>query len=431
MDIKDLYAIYLQQSEICTDTRRITKACLFFALKGDNFDGNAFAEQALNSGAAYAIIDNPTYQTGDKTIVVNEVLSTLQQLANYHRKQLTIPFIGITGSNGKTTTKELINSVLSVKFKTYATLGNLNNHIGVPLTILAIDKSIEIAIIEMGANHQQEIAALCNIAEPECGLITNVGKAHLEGFGGFEGVKKGKGELYDFLKKTGGLAFVNRDNPHLQKMAADRQIEQASYYSTNSDSPLKGGMIENDPFLVIDWLADSERHRVKTHLTGPYNLENILAAIAFGRHFGLSAEEINEGISSYHPGNNRSQITKTEKNVLICDYYNANPSSMNAALDNFSTLSAEKKGIILGDMFELGNESSTEHQTIAERVQQISADVKILIGEHFSACQTQDSLAFKTTDEAAEYFRSNPISKATILIKGSRGMKLEQLTQLF
>jgi UDP-N-acetylmuramoyl-tripeptide--D-alanyl-D-alanine ligase len=321
--------------------------------------------------------------------------------------------------------------VLSVKYKVYATQGNLNNHIGVPLTLLAIDKTIEIAIIEMGANHQKEIEALCRIAEPQLGLITNVGKGHLEGFGGFEGVKKGKGELYDFLKRSNGFVLANKDNSHLTEMISQRELSNVNYYSTASDSDLKGEIIESNPFLLIDWISDSERHRVKTHLTGPYNLENILAAISIGKHFRLSSEEINEGISSYRPGNNRSQITKTENNMLICDYYNANPSSMSAALDNFSTLTAEKKVIILGDMFELGEESSTEHQSITQKVESMPADVKVLIGQNFYESGHQASLAFVTTAEALEYFKANPIKGATILIKGSRGMKLEQLAEIF
>ncbi len=427
MQIEELYKIYLQHPEISTDTRNVSTGSIFFALKGENFDGNAFAEHAIEAGAAYAVIDNPGYQINDKTILVDDVLSTLQQLANYHRNQLSIPFIGITGSNGKTTTKELINSVLSVKYKTYATQGNLNNHIGVPLTILAIRGDIEIAIIEMGANHKQEIAALSRIAEPTMGLITNVGKAHLEGFGGVEGVRKGKGELYDFLKENSGLVFLNQDNTSLKKMADERQLQNIFYYSTSTASNLKGELVENNPFLVIDWIAENERHRAKTNLTGPYNLENILAAIAIGRHFGLSAEEINMGLTSYIPGNNRSQITKTENNTLICDYYNANPSSMVAALDNFSALKAEKKIIILGDMFELGDESLAEHQAIVDKAITTDANERIFAGENFYKCNLANAVFFKTIDEVANYLGTNLIKDASILIKGSRGMRLESL----
>jgi UDP-N-acetylmuramoyl-tripeptide--D-alanyl-D-alanine ligase len=430
MQIDELYKIYLQHPEISTDTRKVNSGSIFFALKGDNFDGNAFAEQAIKAGAVYSLIDNPEYQVNAKTILVDDVLSTLQQLANYHRKQLSIPFTGITGSKGKTTTKELINSVLSVKYKTYATQGNLNNHIGVPLTILAIGSDIEIAIIEMGANHQQEIAALSSIAEPTLGLITNVGKAHLEGFGGVEGVKKGKGELYDFLKEKSGLVFLNQDNTYLKQMAEERNLNNVCLYSTSTDSDLKGELVENNPFLVIDWISKNERHRVKTNLTGPYNLENILAAIAIGKHFGLSAEEINTGLTSYMPGNNRSQITKTDKNILICDYYNANPSSMAAALDNFATLQADKKIIILGDMFELGDESSDEHRAIAEKVISLHADQSIFIGKNFFEVQVARGTYYQTTEEAISALSQNPISQSSILIKGSRGMKLESLVAI-
>lgn len=430
MYIEELYSIYLNHPEICTDTRKISAGCLFFALKGDNFDGNSFAQRALDEGAAYAIIDNSQYSINDRTILVDNVLSTLQQLANYHRKQLSIPFIGITGTNGKTTTKELINSILSVKYKTYATRGNLNNHIGVPLTLLAIDKSVEIAIIEMGANHQQEIAALCKIAEPTLGLITNVGKGHLEGFGGFEGVKKGKGELYDFLNATSGQVFINRDSEHLMEMAQNRQLKNVNYYSISSDSDLQGEIIENDPFLTIDWIANTQRHRVKTNLTGPYNLENVLAGIAIGKYFDLSADDINLGISSYNPANNRSQITKTESNTLICDYYNANPSSMSAALDNFSAISAGNKVLILGDMFELGDESVAEHKAIVEKALGIKADKKIFIGKNFFQNKSEQALFFETTDEAYENIKLHPFKDATVLIKGSRGMRMEKLVEI-
>ncbi|MEJ6981143.1 UDP-N-acetylmuramoyl-tripeptide--D-alanyl-D-alanine ligase [Pedobacter sp. P351] len=431
MRIEDLYSIYLQHPEICTDTRKISTGCLFFALKGDNFDGNQFAEQALQDGAAFVVIDDPVYNTSGSTLLVDDALTALQQLAAYHRKQLKIPVIGITGTNGKTTTKELIKSVLSVKYNTYATPGNLNNHIGVPLTLLAIDNNIEIAIIEMGANHQKEIEALCKIAQPAFGLITNVGKGHLEGFGGFEGVKKGKGELYDFLKETGGLVFLNQSNSYLAEMVTERNVKNLSYYNTKETSGLKGELVENDPFLVIDWSYGNHVLRVKTNLTGPYNLENILAAIAIGKHFNLSDKEINQGIASYTPGNNRSQITKTTLNTLICDYYNANPSSMIAALDNFSDLDADNKIVILGDMFELGKESLEEHKQIVEKAKGIHSHEQIFIGENFFENKTAGSKFFKTTDEAVEYLKAYPIKHATILIKGSRGMRMEKLREIF
>lgn len=427
MHIEELYSIYLNNPIICTDTRKISTGCLFFALKGDNFNGNAFAQQALAEGAAYAIIDNSFQHTDFRTIIVDDVLTTLQQLAAFHRSQLSIPFIGITGSNGKTTTKELIKSVLSVKYNTYATLGNLNNHIGVPLTILAIDKHVEIAIIEMGANHQQEIAALCQIAKPTVALITNVGKAHLEGFGGFDGVKKGKGELYDFMKVSRGLIIANQDNVYLKEMISDRQLTNVLYYCVDSKCKISGRLVENNPFLVIDWADNEQPQRVKTNLTGPYNLENVLAAISIGIHFRLSADEINAGLTSYIPENNRSQITKTDTNTLICDYYNANPSSMNAALDNFVSLNADKKVLILGDMFELGDESDMEHKKVVEKALEIKPDKIFFVGVNFFHHKTDGAIFFENIGETLQHISTNQIKDSTVLIKGSRGMRLEKL----
>ncbi len=430
MDIEQLYSHFLQHPQICTDTRKISSGCLFFALKGENFNGNSFANQALATGAAYAIIDEKEYAEGEKYILVDDVLKTLQRLANYHRKKLSIPFIGITGTNGKTTTKELIHSVLLQKFKTYATQGNLNNHIGVPLTILSITSNIEMAIIEMGANHQKEIEFLCTIAEPTYGLITNVGKAHLEGFGGFEGVKKGKGELYDFLSKTKGIAFINQDNSYLMTMSQERGLKNVIYYGDSIDCYIHGKLIANNPFLTIEWEVENKKYRAESNLTGTYNTENILAAIAIGSYFGLTPEEINAGIETYMPTNNRSQITKTEKNTLICDYYNANPSSMDVALKNIAAMPVENKVLILGDMFELGGESSAEHQIVLEKARIINADKCIFIGQDFKKHQKTGDYFFNTTDEAYDFIKSHPIKNSTVLIKGSRGMKLEKLVEL-
>jgi UDP-N-acetylmuramoyl-tripeptide--D-alanyl-D-alanine ligase len=431
MNIEHLYSLFLQSPTICTDTRKITEGCLFFALKGDNFNGNSFAEAALKAGAAFAIIDEKEFKLGEKYILVEDVLTTLQELANFHRKQFSIPFIGITGTNGKTTTKELINSVLSQRFRTYATQGNLNNHIGVPLTLLSVTSDTEIGIIEMGANHQKEIAFLCGLAEPTHGLITNVGKAHLEGFGGFEGVKKGKGELYDWLNKAEGTVFINRDNNLLLEMCLEKSLKNIVFYGNSEDCLVQGTLVENDPFLTIDWTLKGETHRVKSNITGIYNLENILAAISIGAYFGLSAEQINMGISSYVPKNNRSQITKTEVNTLICDYYNANPSSMSVALDNFAALEATNKVIILGDMFELGDESVSEHRLVLKKAETLPATQRIFIGKQFKKLNSSsENHSFETTDEAAEYIKSHPIQDATVLIKGSRGMKLEKLVEL-
>ena len=429
--IEDLYQIYLKHPVICTDTRKITADCLFFALKGDNFNGNDFAEQALSSGAAYAVVDEGRAADSERMLRVENVLETLQLLALHHRRQFTIPFIGITGTNGKTTTKELIYSVLSKKFKTHATQGNLNNHIGVPLTLLSIASDTEMAIIEMGANHQKEIELLCRIAEPTHGLITNVGKAHLEGFGGFEGVKKAKGELYDYLKKSEGTAFINCENPWLMEMAQNRSLSNVKYYGSSADCLVRGSLTRNDPFLTLQWEYDKGVSQVKSQLTGAYNLENILAAITIGVYFELSAAEINAGVSEYYPKNNRSQLSKTDYNTLICDYYNANPSSMAAALDNFAAVTAENKALILGDMFELGTDAAAEHKEVLQKIKNLKINRCIFIGSEFYRFREEfEGIFFKTTDEAASYLQSEPIRNTAILIKGSRGMRLEKLADL-
>jgi len=458
--IEQLYKLYLSHPTISTDTRKIAAGSLFFALKGDKFDANTFAEQAIAAGAAYAIIDNPAYLLNEKYLLVDDVLTALQDLARHHRRQLTIPIIGLTGTNGKTTTKELISAVLTQKFKTQFTLGNLNNHIGVPLTILTVDSTHEIAVIEMGANHQKEIELLCSIAQPTHGLITNVGKAHLEGFGGVEGVKKGKGELYDYLKLSDGIAFINSDNDILLHMQQARDLEQVIYYGKggNTSTLVSGNIMENSAYLAVKWANQKTGsvHPVKTQLTGAYNLDNILAAICIGVFFGLSDEEINPGIEDYQPKNNRSQIVQTATNTLICDYYNANPSSMVVAIENMANLEAEKKVLILGDMFELGDEAALEHEAITQKAVDVQADKRIFIGEEFykagvngsflpsspllelsptnsghNSSNSHDITFYKTTDEAIGALKANPITNATILIKGSRGMALERLVGLF
>ncbi len=431
MEPSNLYQYYLSHSIICTDTRKITPGCLFFALKGDNFDANTFAPQALELGAAFAVIDNPEFKTDDRFILVDDVLFALQQLGRYHREQLNIPVIGLTGSNGKTTTKELVNSVLAQKFQTSATKGNLNNHIGVPLTLLEIGADTEIAIVEMGANHQKEIQMLCEICRPDFGLITNVGKAHLEGFGGFEGVKKGKGELYDFLEKHSGVVFINKDNSFLLEMAKNRSFKEVVFYGKNSSDEVSGELLDNDPHLKLWWTFKGENHEVSSQLTGIYNFENILAAIAVGLRFGLTSDEINKGINSYEPRNNRSQIIKTSFNTVIGDYYNANPSSMMAALENMTQLKAEKKVAILGDMFEVGEDSAREHENVVQKTLSFHFDELILIGEEFYKMNERaDATFYRTTAEAAEALKKKPIKDALVLLKGSRGMKLEGLVEL-
>jgi UDP-N-acetylmuramoyl-tripeptide--D-alanyl-D-alanine ligase len=441
----DIYKLFLQHPLISTDTRKIAAGSLFFALKGDKFDANTFAKQALEAGAAYAVIDNPAYRLNEKYILVDDALTALQDLARYHRWQLNIPVIGLTGTNGKTTTKELINSVLSQHFKTQATQGNLNNHIGVPLTLLTIDSSHEIAVIEMGANRQKEIELLCSIAQPTHGLITNVGKAHLEGFGGIEGVKKGKGELYDYLKESerleSGVAFVNNDDMVLLEMEQARGLKNVVFYGTGDGQNLvTGKIVENSPLLTLQWTNNKsgKNSTVKTNLTGAYNLDNILAAICIGVYFGLTDEEINQGVEGYQPKNNRSQIVKTKTNTLICDYYNANPSSMFVAIENIGKLDAKRKVLILGDMFEMGDEAAAEHASVIKKAMETPVDERIFIGKDFSDAgaamnhrpSTMDFF-YPTAEDAINALKADPIKNSTILIKGSRGMALERLVELF
>ena len=437
---EQLYQLYKKHPVISTDTRKIAPGSLFFALKGEKFDANTFAEQAIVAGAAYSVIDNPEFKKGDQYLLVDDVLTALQDLARYHRSQLTIPVVGLTGTNGKTTTKELINAVLSQHFHTYATQGNLNNHIGVPLTILSINASHEAAVIEMGANHQKEIELLCTISQPSHGLITNVGKAHLEGFGGVEGVKKGKGELYDYLKASGGITFVNGDSADLMTMQQARGLENVVLYgNSNPTNLVSGKLIENSPYLTLQWTNNStgESYEVKSQLTGAYNLDNILAAICIGVYFKLSGEEINAGISGYQPKNNRSQIKQTATNTLICDYYNANPSSMAVAIENLGKIEAKHKVLVLGDMFEMGGESAAEHEAIIKKAMETQVDERIFIGGEFASQKSEvgsrksEAIFYTTAEDAIAGLKANPIKNATVLIKGSRGMALERLVELF
>jgi len=428
MHLHNIYQVYLTYPDISTDTRKIEPFSIFLALKGDNFNGNTFADQALEAGAAYAIIDEPAYKRDERYILVDDVLLTLQDLAKHHREQLKIPIIGITGTNGKTTTKELILSVLEQKFKAFATLGNLNNHIGVPLSILSIRPQTEIAVIEMGANHLQEISFLCDIARPDYGLITNVGKAHLEGFGDFEGVKKAKAELYHWLANHMGTLFLQNDNQDLVQMASAFKFKEIVSYGYSSTNKVYGKLIANNPFLSLEWNFKEWNKTVKTQLTGAYNFENILAAITIGCYFGLTEKEINQGISNYQPKNNRSQVLKTANNTVICDYYNANASSMKAALENIESIKTDlKKVVILGDMFELGTESSKEHKKLIEKALLLSDTECIFIGEEFFKHQTNKAIFYKTTEEAVKSLTEKPIQDRLILLKGSRGMAFEKV----
>lgn len=430
-NIQELYQHYLQYPKVCIDTRTIANGCLFFALKGQNFDANTFAEQALAQGAAFAIIDDYKYAINDKCILVPDVLTTLQDLAKYHRKQLAIPVIGLTGSNGKTTTKELINTVLAEQYQTFATKGNLNNHIGVPLSVLAIQSDVEIAVIEMGANHQKEIEFLCEIAQPTHGLITNIGMAHLEGFGGIEGVKKGKGELYAYLKKTNGYAFINKDNPSLKEIRDKHQLDKIIYYGLEKQNAISGRLLHSDPFIEFEWSKELETYAAKANLTGTYNFENILAAICIGDFFNLTPAQINKGLADYFPNNNRSQLTKTENNTLICDFYNANPSSMVAALNNLKALSGTQKTAIVGDMFELGAEAAEQHEKVIKTALQNNINQLIFIGQNFYAFKDKyKGNFFATPAEAYVFLTEQPIKGNLVLLKGSRGVALEQLLPL-
>ncbi|TDQ72147.1 UDP-N-acetylmuramoyl-tripeptide--D-alanyl-D-alanine ligase [Sphingobacterium yanglingense] len=430
MKIEALYNIYKQYPLISTDTRNIKQDSVFFALKGASFDGNAFAEQALLNGARYAVVDNPIWQKDDRYILVDDVLVALQKLAEYHRDQLDIPIIGITGTNGKTTSKELLYAVLSQRYKTFATLGNLNNHIGVPLSILSISKDIEIAIIEMGANHLGEISFLSKIAKPTHGLITNVGKAHLEGFGSFEGVKIAKGELYDYLQDHHGILFLQGDNIHLVEMAKKRHIDTVVQYGFSAENNVIGKLLIANPYLAITWKErnNSATYEVSTNLTGSYNTENFLAAIAVGLHFGVDPIAINTGIAGYIPKNNRSQITKTDRNTVIADFYNANASSMAAALDNMKVLSAERKVLVLGDMFELGEDAYEEHALVIQKAKELLLERLIFVGKEFYKHKCEGAEFYESTTEALIPMAT--ISGCFVLLKASRGMSFERLLEV-
>lgn len=422
MDITTLYQLYLQHPVISTDSRNCPRDSLFFALKGESFDGNWFAEKALEN-ASYAIIDDPSAKTSERMILTENVLKTLQELAHLHRKTLGIPVIGITGTNGKTTTKELISSVLSAKFKTLYTSGNLNNHIGVPLTLLRLTREHQIAVIEMGANHPGEIKELSEIVEPNFGIITNVGYAHLAGFGSLEGVIRAKGELYDFLRKTNGTVFIHKENESLQSIA--KGIKQISY-GTDEHDFIAGKVTDNNPFLRIEWTWQEKTYRVSTQLVGIYNIWNLLAAITVGTYFEISPEMINKAISAYTPENNRSQLKKTGRNELIIDAYNANPSSMKAALDNFSLLNVSPKTVILGDMLELGTNSRSLHTEVIKQLEEANFDHIILCGEQFCSL-THSFRCFQTVDLVCDYVKETDIQGQYILIKGSRGIHLEKV----
>ena len=426
MSIIDLYDLFIHNPQITTDSRNCPKGSIFFALKGDKFDGNQYAGKALASGCVYAVIDNPDYYIGERTILVDNVLKTLQQLAHHHRKVLGLPIIGITGTNGKTTTKELLAAVLSTKFNLLYTEGNFNNHIGVPLTLLRLTHDHEMAVIEMGASHPGDIKELVDIVHPNYGIITNVGRAHLEGFGSFEGVIRTKGELYDYIRRSKGKIFIKKENEYLQSIA--KGIEQITY-GNGDDAFASGQVVSCDPFLVFNWKQQGKLHTVETHMIGSYNLDNVLAAVAVGRFFKIPAERISRAIAAYEPTNNRSQFKKTENNELIFDAYNANPSSMKVALDNFITMPVQPKAIILGDMRELGPTSNELHAEVVEQIKKGQFDKVFLCGEHFSKVGKEFS-PFATTEAMTEELRRQPLKGYHILIKGSHSMGLEKLVDI-
>ena len=417
MSIIDLYDLFIHNPQITTDSRNCPKGSIFFALKGDKFDGNQYAGKALASGCVYAVIDTPDYYIGERTILVDNVLKTLQQLAHHHRKVLGLPIIGITGTNGKTTTKELLAAVLSTKF---------NLLYGVPLTLLRLTHDHEMAVIEMGASHPGDIKELVDIVHPNYGIITNVGRAHLEGFGSFEGVIRTKGELYDYIRRSKGKIFIKKENEYLQSIA--KGIEQITY-GNGDDAFASGQVVSCDPFLVFNWKQQGKLHTVETHMIGSYNLDNVLAAVAVGRFFKIPAERISRAIAAYEPTNNRSQFKKTENNELIIDAYNANPSSMKVALDNFITMPVQPKAIILGDMRELGPTSDELHAEVVEQIKKGQFDKVFLCGEHFSKVGKEFS-PFATTEAMVEELRKQPLKGYHILIKGSHSMGLEKLADI-
>ncbi len=423
MKIESLYKIFLQYPSVQTDSRKIKKGDLFFALKGPNFNGNEYAAKAIESGAAYAIVDEQPKTDNDKILVTDDVLKTLQQLARHHRLQFNIPFIAITGSNGKTTTKELAHVVLNSSFNTYTTQGNLNNHIGIPLTILQVKNDAAMAVIEMGANHRGEIASYCQYSLPTHGIITNCGKAHLEGFGGIEGVKKGKGELYDFLRETGGSVFAMWDYPYLREMS--KGISKIVKYGT-ADADVAGTVSQAEPFLKVAMTKGVSFSEVNTQLVGDYNLPNVLVAIAVGVHFGVPDEKIKKAIEEYEPSNSRSQLVNWNNNHIILDAYNANPSSMKLAIENFAHLHADNKLLLLGGMAELGNESLKEHQSIIELIQQFNWKDVALVGGDFQKIN-HPFRKFNNSLEAGKWLKGLNLKEAYLLVKGSRSMQMEKV----
>lgn len=426
MEIEELYNRFTECNGLTTDSRHCPEGSMFLALKGETFNGNAFAAQSLAQGCRYAVVDEPQYASPEnpRIILVDNCLETLQKLANYHRRRLGTRMIGVTGTNGKTTTKELIATVLGEKFKVLYTQGNFNNHIGVPLTLLRLKPEHEMAVIEMGANHPGEIKTLVHIAEPDYGIITNVGKAHLQGFGSFEGVIRTKGELYDFLREKGNSTiFIQNENPYLNKIATGLTCIR---YGQTPGLDVTGEVVSCSPFLRFSWTAEGVSHEVQTHLIGSYNLDNALAAVTIGRYFGVEDAKICHALSSYVPQNNRSQLVHTASNTLIVDAYNANPTSMMAALENFRQMEAAHKVAILGDMKELGEGSHEEHQKVVDFLKECGFERVMLVGPEFGA--TSSSFEhYKDVKEVEALLATHPLQGCCVLVKGSNSMKLSEL----
>jgi UDP-N-acetylmuramoyl-tripeptide--D-alanyl-D-alanine ligase len=427
--MENIFELYYQTSGICTDSRNIQIGSMFICLKGSNFDGNTFAKKALEDGAKYAIIDDEKYVIDERTVLVKNSLEFLQKLANYHRRKFSIPIIGITGSNGKTSTKELINAVLSTTYNVLATRGNLNNHIGVPLTLLNLNKHHEIAIIEMGANKFNDIEELSTIAEPTHGIITNIGKAHLEGFGGFEGVLKTKKELYEAISKVKGTIVYNHDDTILTNNLP--QYVTLFTYGTSASSNILGTLTELNPFVTFQWTHEAyESPKIITKMVGKYNFYNYLAAISFGKLFNVQNQQINKALTSYEPVNNRSQVSKTESNTLILDCYNANPTSMQSALESFQLIDHANKLFIIGDMLELGTESLNEHRNILTLTESLGLH-GYTVGPQFRELKSTHIIAqFETINDAIDYFKVNKPKENLVLLKGSRGIGLEVLAEI-
>ncbi len=423
MDIHKLYQKYRESGKVSTDTRQIAPSSIFFALKGDKFNANEFAAEALSKGAGLAVVDEAKYAVDDRFFLVNDSLEALQKLARHHRDQLKIPVLGLTGSNGKTTSKELLNAVLNKKYKTYATKGNLNNHIGVPLTILAIDSSVELAIVEMGANHVGEIALLCSIANPTHGFITNIGKAHIGTFGGFDNIVRAKSELYQHLITSNGQVFINSQNEILNNMA--KRFAKPLFYPAKGDY-YHCELLASDPFLRVKAESGEE---ITTQLVGGYNFENAAAALCVGKFFGVDSALANQAVAEYAPGNMRSQIVKKNSNTIILDAYNANPSSMTAAIENLAAMKEGKKVAILGDMFELEHEAETEHKAIGKSLAQKRFDKVYLCGKLMISAKKEfpTALLFEKKDDLISELKKNPITDSTILVKASRGIGLETI----